>query len=393
MKSPVKSPVKITTLTAACAALVLPLTACSLTEDNSSSKGSNAITVTSSNEACDVSAAKAESGTISFKVKNTGSKVTEFYLYGEDGLRIAGEVENIGPGLTRDLVLTAQPGKYFTACKPGMTGQGIRAAFTVADSGKDTAITGVSQAAIDQALAQYESYVKDQASQLLPLTREFVTAYESGQDDTARSLFPKARFHYESIEPVAESFGDLDPLTDLREADLEAGQKWTGWHRIEKDLWPPDTGYKTLDRAGRQQYGNDLLKNITTLNTRVQRLTYTVDQVANGAKGLLDEVAKSKITGEEDTWSHTDLYDFQANVDGAKVAYEVLKPLLEVKDKALSQTLTQRFATLQQLLDQYKQGDGFVFYDTVDEAKRKKLSDAVNALSEPLSKMAGALTL
>ncbi|MCZ4498868.1 MAG: peptidase family protein [Marmoricola sp.] len=364
----------------------------SLTEDNNA-KSDGAITVNSTDDKCDVSTATAGSGPISFKVKNSGTKVTEFYVYGEDGLRIAGEVENIGPGITRDLVLTAQPGKYFTACKPGMIGKGIRADFTVTDSGKDTSIKGVDTATTDAALAQYSSFVKDQTSQLVPLTEQFVAAYKAGDDAKARTLFPQARSHWESVETVAESFGDLDPKTDLREADLEPGQKWTGWHLIEKDLWPPAKGYTALTDAQRAAAADDLLGNINTLNDRVQTLKYTVDQIANGSKGLLDEVATGKITGEEDIWSHTDLWDFQANVDGAKVGYETLKPLLDVKDKALSTTLGTRFAALQVLLDKYKVGDGFVFYDTVTEPQRQELSDAVNALSEPLSKMAGALTL
>ena len=38
-----------------------------------------------------------------------------------------GEVENIGPGLTRELIVElAEPGTYVTACKPGMNGDGIR---------------------------------------------------------------------------------------------------------------------------------------------------------------------------------------------------------------------------------------------------------------------------
>jgi len=385
--------VKFPVLAAVCALAVTPLAGCSITQDNKASSGSGAITVTSSNAACSVSATKVPSGPLSFKVKNTGSKVTEFYLYAEDGLRIVGEVENVGPGLTRDLVLTAQPGTYVTACKPGMVGKGIRAAFTVTDSGKDTAIKGVDQATIDTALSQYAAYVKDQTGQLVPLTEQFVAAYKAGDDAKARTLFPQARSHWEGVETVAESFGDLDPKTDLREADLEPGQKWTGWHAIEKDLWPPASGYQAFTPTERTFYADDLMKNVNTLNTRVQTLTYTIDQIANGSKGLLDEVATGKITGEEDIWSHTDLWDFQANVDGAKVGYETLKPLLEVKDKALSDTLATRFAALQKLLDQYKKGSGFVYYDTVSEAQRKQLSDAVNALSEPLSKMAGALTL
>jgi iron uptake system component EfeO len=181
---------------------------------------------------------------------------------------------------------------------------------------------------------------------------------------------------------------------DLREADLEEGQRWTGWHRIEKDLWPPALGYQAMTMPERATYGDDLMTNTETLNKRVQTMKYTVDQIGNGSKGLLDEVAAGKITGEEDIWSHTDLYDFQANVDGARVGYEGLKPLLEIKDPALSKQIEAAFDSLQDLLDKYKVGkDDFVSYDTVTEPQRKELSDAVNALGEPLSKMTGAITL
>jgi iron uptake system component EfeO len=225
-------------------------------------------------------------------------------------------------------------------------------------------------------------------------TTKFTDAYKAGDDDQARELFPQARVFWERIETVAESFGDLDPKMDLREADLEQGQNWTGWHRIEKDLWPPSTGYKAMTPAERATYADDLLANTKVLQQRVQQLDYTVDQIGNGSKGLLDEVASGKITGEEDIWSHTDLYDFQANVDGARVGFEGLKPLLEVKDPALAKQIESAFDALQPLLDKYKQGrDDFVSYDKVDEAQRKELSDAVNALAEPLSKMTGAITL
>jgi iron uptake system component EfeO len=383
-------------ITAACAAAALTATsACSLTESNdkSDSVGAGAITVSSTADACKLTTTKAPSGNVAFKVKNSGDQVTEFYLYSEDGLRIVGEIENVGPGLTRDLVVRAQPGKYVTACKPGMKGKGIRNDFTITDSGKDTKITGVDQTEIDAATTQYAAYVKDQSQELVDQTTEFLDAYKSGDDETARKLFPEARQHWERIETVAESFGDLDPKMDLREADLEEGQEWTGWHRIEKDLWPPASGYQAMTPAQRATYGADLLANAKILDKRVQNLDYTVDQIANGSKGLLDEVASGKITGEEDIWSHTDLWDFQANVDGARVGFEGLKPLLEVKDPELSKQIETAFTNLQAELDKYKDGDGFVFYDTVTPAQRKRLSDATNALAEPLSKMTGAITL
>ena len=187
-------------------------------------------------------------------------------------------------------------------------------------------------------------------------TTQFATLYKNGRDDEARALFPHARGHWERIETVAESFGDLDPQMDLREADLAPGQKWTGWHRIEKDLWPPAKGYRAMSPAERATYADDLVAHTKTLHRRVQTLDYTVDQIGNGSKGLLDEVASGKITGEEDIWSHTDLYDFQANVDGARVGYDGLKPLLAVKDPALSRQIQSSFASLQKLLDRYRTG-------------------------------------
>ena len=387
---------KILPTAAACALLAVPLTACSLTQSNKSdgAEGDGPIKVTSSATACDLSTTKVGSGRVTFAIKNTGSEVTEFYLYAEDGKRIVGEVENIGPGLTRDLVVSATPGTYVTACKPGMKGDGIRGKLTVVDSGRTSSVADVDQETLEKATDAYADHVKREAGELLTQTTAFVTAYEAGDDAKARALYATARQHWERIEPVAESFGDLDPKMDLREADLEQGQKWTGWHLLEKDLWPPagNSGHTPLTKAERRTYGQDLLANTKTLHTRVQTQTYDVTQLGNGSKELMDEVATGKITGEEEVWSHTDLYDFQANVDGAKTAFELLEPILAVKDHDLEEQIDERFDDLQHLLDQYKQGDGFVSYDTVTPAQRKELSDAVNALAEPLSKMTGAVT-
>jgi iron uptake system component EfeO len=351
------------------------------------------LTVAATDSACHVSAVSAPAGTLTFSVTNNGSSVTEFYLLAADGLRIVAEVENIGPGITRDLVLSAAPGSYFTACKPGMAGSGIRAAFTVSESGEAVGPTGPDAELIATANSQYAAYVRDQVDQLTTATKTFTDAYAAGKDDEARVLYAAARVHWERIEPVAESFGDLDPKMDAREADLEEGQVWTGWHRIEKDLWPQRAeNYTPLTSAERKTFADDLVANTALLNDRTRSLTFTADVIANGAKSLLDEVATGKVTGEEEYWSRTDLYDFQANVDGARVAWLGLQPLVQRKDAALDTEISTRFAELQTLLDAHKVGaDGFVTYDKLSGADVKALSDAVNALGEPLSKMAAAV--
>jgi iron uptake system component EfeO len=393
-------PVRGLILASTCAVVSLPtLAGCT---DNTTgaenpagaaSSNPRALTVQATDSECKLSATSAPSGTLTFAVTNGGSKVTEFYLYGEDGKQIVGEVENIGPGITRELVLKVEPGNYLTACKPGMTGDGIRAPFSVSDTGEgQQGYSANSAELVNQANHKYREYVEDQTQQLVAMTAKFVAAYKAGNDDEARALYPVARMHWERIETVAESFGDLDPKLDLREADLEPGQKWTGWHRLEKDLWPARAkNYKQLSEAQRATYSDDLVKNTAILHDRVPQLDFSADEIANGSRGLLDEVATGKITGEEEYWSRTDLWDFQANIEGAYVAFDGLRPLLKERNPDLESHIAAEFATVQALLDAQRVGDGFQTYDKLSQTELKELSDAVNALSEPLSKLAAAV--
>jgi iron uptake system component EfeO len=380
------------------AALICALIAagCTDNEQSASGGGDQAMTVKSSDDACEISSTEAPGGNLVFDVENTGSAITEFYLLGDDGKRIVGEVENIGPGLTRKLVVTAAEGKYFTRCRPGMTGDGITAEFTVT-KGSATAANGPAPeftALLTVATDQYQAFVRQESQELNAKTKIFAAALLAGNDDEARKLYAPTRVHWERIEPVAESFGDLDPILDAREADLEPGQEWTGWHRLEKDLWPAKaTNYTPLTAEERKTLADKLVADTETLNTRIQELTFSADQLGNGAKELLDEVATGKVTGEEEFWSGTDLWDFQANIDGARKAFEVLQPALVTKDAALSTTLTEQFAVVQTLLDTHRVGDGFKNYAELSPDEIKALADAVNALGEPLSKLTAAVVL
>ena len=353
-----------------------------------------AIGVTVTDTACAVELDTAPSGAITFQATNSGSDVNEFEILAADKLRIAGEKENIGPGTTVNYVLQLEPGTYYTACKKGMTGQPIGVAeFTVTKGAK--VATASQPAAVKRAVANYTAYVDDQAGRLLVATQSFAEAYSSGDLDAARGEYASARAYYERIEPTAEQFGDIDPELDLREADLSSGGTWTGWHRIEKDLWPP-AGTVALTSDARTRLADKLVADTTKLQTLVSAtsFTLTLSQISNGATGLMEEVATSKITGEEETFSHTDLDDFQANVEGAKVAYGTVRGILAGKGadgKALVAELDGRFASLEKSLDAYRSGSGFVSYTALTQDQVKSLSDQVNAVSEPLSRVTSML--
>ena len=378
---------------AAAGALALVLTGCVPNNTGGGSNASASIKVAASDKSCDLSASTAPSGPVTFTISNTGSDVTELEILAADKLRIVGEKENVGPGTNPTYVAQLEPGTYYTSCKPGMVGAGVgETKFVVTDSGKVVVEASVKKR-VATAVTQYISYAKDQVGELVTDTKAFVAAYESGDSATAKQLYAGARSHYERIEPLAEKFPELDASLDLREADLESGDTWTGWHRIEKDLWPPASGYTALTPAERKTLGDKLDSDTQKLYDLLYdpSFTVTLSDVSNGAIGLMDEVATGKITGEEETWSHTDLWDFQANIEGAKVSFENVRDIANSKGatgKALVKQIDSDFATLSTTLGQYGSLDtGYKYYNELTTDQVKQLSDQVNALSEPLSKL------
>ncbi len=371
----------------------------------------DALVVTTTDSACEVSASAATSGTLAFDVSNEGEQVSEFYLLAEDGLRIVGEVENIAPGASRTLTVVAQPGDYFTVCKPGMIGDGVgRAAFSV--SGDAIAIDGPDAELKQQAVDLYAAFVKDQVAQLLPATEAFVASYETADDAAAQTAFPQVRAYYERIEPVAEALGDLDPRIDYREVDAVAEElDWTGFHRIEKDLWVPAEDALNADGETpawqdwapstpeeRAAFGDQLIADVQELYDYVHSAEFQaaldaqgVAGISNGAIALLDEVATGKISGEEDWWSGTDLWDFAANVEGSKMAFSLVRDFAGSKGdegEALVDEIDTGYADLEAALAAHGSlADGFVNYDELTEDDKRELTDLINALAEPLSQL------
>ncbi|KUO04153.1 iron uptake system protein EfeO [Streptomyces caeruleatus] len=371
----------------AAAATVAALTAVTgCTEKGSSAGGDRVVTVTATDDKCEVSKKEFPAGHVELAIENKGSKVTEVYILFPDD-RIVTERENIGPGTKQTVTAEVKAGDYTIACKPGMKGDGIRQ--TVKATGKGAAAKRDPR--LDKAVAAYREYAQAQADETLPKAEAFAKAVKDGDVEAAKKAYAPSRMGWERTEPVAESFGDIDPKVDFREDGLEAGQKWTGWHRLEKSLWQ-DKKIGAEEKA----LADQLVTDLKDWQKRVGKADITPTSMANGAKELLDEVATGKVTGEEERYSHTDLVDFKANVEGAEKAYELLKPVAKENDQALVTELDKQFGALNTLLDKYradKASYDFTSYDKVGDADRKELSDGVNALAEPLSKLAAAVVV
>jgi len=319
-------------------------------------------------------------GPTTFMVENDGAtKVTEYEIL--DGATILGEVENIAPGLSGKFSLTLKPGTYTTYCPGGTTSE--RGSLEVTGAGAVAA-----SAEATAAVAAYRKFVEAQTKLLVAETTKFANAVKAGNVAKAKRLYPVARKPYERIEPVAESFGDLDPAIDAREGDVDP-QDWTGFHPLEKALWK--TG--SLKDAG--PLADQLVQDVQLLDSRVGAMSLEAAQIANGSVELLGEVSKSKITGEEERYSHIDLVDVEANVAGAKAGFDAVRPIVEKKNAKLAETLDARFAAMTTELDKYRDaGDpsGYVPYTALTPAQTRELSRSVDALAEPLSQV-GAIVV
>ncbi len=335
--------------------------------------GAKVVAIALNDTGCTPQDLELEAGATSFEVKGGGSgKVTEFEVF--DGPRILGEVENVAPGLKRSFALTLKAGDYVLSCTGGS--QEPTGKLTV--TGGDEPVTASSEG--DAAVKAYRGYLQRQTADLTRRTASFVAAVKAGDVARAKALYVPARRPYERIEPVAESFGNLDPVIDARAGDVPA-KGWGGFHKIEQALWVRST------TKGMRPVADKLQADVEKLERLVKTVEIEPANVANGAVALLGEVSKSKITGEEERYSRTDLDDFEANVQGARAAYEIVAPILRQTQPDLARTVAAEFAKVDAALAPYKQGDRFTRYDDLTQADTRKLSQAIDALAEPLSRV------
>ena len=234
--------------------------------------------------------------------------------------------------------------------------------------------------------AEYKKYVEGQIDMLLKDTENFAQLLKTGKLDEAKKVYPLIRMAYERSEPIAESFGESDVKIDYRLVDFKEEFKneegWKGFHRIEKILWEQNT------TKGTEKYADDLVNDIKELKAKIATIEVTPDLMVTGAIDLLNEVSTQKITGEEEVFSHTDLYDFRANIEGAQKIFELFRPKLEQKDAKLVTTLDTEFKAVNALLDKYMTDDKhYKLYTELTKEDTKALAEAVTKLGEPLSQM------
>lgn len=323
-------------------------------------------------------------GKTQFVVHNASQKGLEWEIL--KGVMVVEERENIAPGFTQKMTANLEPGEYDMTC--GLLSN-PKGKLTVTSEGASTATKPDAMALVGP-IAEYKVYVTQQVGELVSHTKAFTDAIKKGDLKQAQSLYASTRIYYERIEPIAELFSDLDSSIDAREDDFEKkaeDPKFTGFHRLEKILFADKT------TKGTEPYADKLYTDVQDLQKRITDLTFPPNKVVGGAADLIEEVASSKISGEEDRYSRSDLWDFRANLDGSQKIVNLLRPLLEKADKPLLDKIDANFKTVDALLDKYKTKDGYESYEKLTDADRIAMKGPITTLAEDLAKLRGVLGL
>ncbi|MGH3675243.1 MAG: EfeM/EfeO family lipoprotein [Mycobacterium sp.] len=278
-----------------------------------------------------------------------------------------------------------------------------------ADSGTEAAPTTTTTAAaapnplVEKAADEYQAYAVDQTNELVRVTKTFTDAVRAGNLQAAQDAYAPSRLPWERIEPLAGLVEEIDGKVDARVDDFAGvdDAAFTGWHRLEYLLFEQNT------TEGGAPFADQLDQDVATLQQQMPTLEVTPRDVAVGAAELIEEVSEGKITGEEDRYSKTDLWDFDANLQGSQVAVDKLEPALVEADPALLGKISAGFTEIFNTMRPLRRGDGWVLYCTendpypsprctgvtVDPPTIDKLKAQLAGLSENVSQVAGVLKL
>lgn len=347
-----------------------------------SQPGGSTVPITVTDKGCEPPTLTVDAGKTVFSVRNASRRALEWEIL--DGVMVVAERENIVPGFVQPLSATLDAGEYQMTC--GLLSNPKGVLHVAAKAGAKVAPP--SPMDLVGPIAEYKIYVTNEVKALVDATTIFVAAVKANDVAKAKELYAPARAHYERIEPIAELFDDLDKSIDARADDYEKKEQdptWSGFHRIEKALFADNSA------AGMAPVADKLLADTQELQKRLADLAITPKAMVGGPAGLIEEVASTKITGEEDRYSHTDLWDFQANVDGAQKIVSLLRPLVKPRDPQLLTRLDANFKRVDAILAKYRQGDGWKDYSAVSTADRTALKGPITALAEDLAKLRGTL--
>ena len=344
------------------------------------------LTVTIAGKACDPNELTVPAGRRTFRIVNQSDRAVEWEIL--DGVMVVAERENIAPGISQALTAKLVPGRYEITC--GLLSN-PRGTLTVGESAESAAEAArPPMTSFIGPLAEYQLNLVLGADALVEATRNLADAVKAGDLDRARQLYLPARIAYARIEPTAARFGDLATAIDGQADYFEKREQdpgFNGFHRLEHALFGDG------DPATLAPTANALLADVTELQVRLAKLQPAPELPLETTSALLASVAQGRVQHGADRYALSDLPVLATEVESGSKVVELFRPLLSKANPALMTEVSDRLAAVQTTLAGYRQQDGYVAYDKLDESARAALAKQVQDLADSVAKMNAALGL
>jgi iron uptake system EfeUOB component EfeO/EfeM len=327
-----------------------------------------AVLVTVTDETCEPAELTVPAGKSTFRIHNASQRPLEWEIL--DGVMVLAERENITPGLNATLTERLKAGTYDITC--GLLSNPRGRLTVVATAASEAAKAAPELRYFIGPLSEYQVYLSRRTNELIAATAALSETVAGGDVEGAKAAWLAARQPWRQMAPVTGRIGDLansmDPLAEYLEK-READPGFTGFHRIEYGLWAQGSTEGLAPVASR------LAAEAGTLKDRLKQVKLEPADLGGNAAALAGRVA-DQATGSQTPYSHGDLPEFSADLDGIAESALVVEPLVREADPATADALTAAIESARKTLDGFKVDGAFPSYDTIDDAGRKAISEA-----------------
>ena len=288
---------------------------------------------------------------------NTGGSVVDVTLVGASTSLVYGELDALGPGITRTMTAVIPPGRYRVQCTYAENASVVSPTAVVTGPAVSDAhpYLPVTFYEMQPSVATYRSDVSAGLAVLASDTDRLQSLADAGQLTQAKGAWLVAHLDYERLGAAYDTFGNFNDEIDGRPNGLPLGRNdpgWTGFLRLEYALW------SNQSPATIAQVANTLDSDVHGLVAAFPDQTVMANDLSLRTHEILENTLQFQLTGESDEGSHTNLATALANVQGTEMTLTAIAPLLSQRDPTLLASATADLHQLAQLLGSYQQPDG-----------------------------------
>jgi iron uptake system EfeUOB component EfeO/EfeM len=324
-------------------------------------------------------------GRVVFRIADRTAHVGEIYLFNPySGVTVAQAA--LDPATTSSISMVLKVGRYQWSCR--LLGQ-PRLTSTVVTVGPapvngpagPMVMIPVTTQEMAGAITSYRAYVTQELNEDSSQVQLLGTAIATGQLATARSAWLTAHLTWHRMGGAFDAFGNLGLSIDGTADRLQDGvtsAQFTGFHKVEMDLWQNDNLMEAASDTA------TLLGDVKELAVQFRSVAIPATELPLRTHEILEDALRDELSGDDDYGSGTDMASVEADVDGTRELLSLLAPLLSQRAPGLDSTVTSELNTLDTALAATQVNGQWVAVTAVPLAEREQVDGAIGGALETL---------